>query len=46
MKAKTIFFVIIMLTVSQIAYADWQIQFDSEADRVLHKTCNTMKQKS
>lgn len=43
MKAKTIFFVIIMLTVSQIAYADWQVQFDSEADRVMHMGGDTLR---
>lgn len=35
MKAKTIFFVIIMLTVFRLACADWKIQFDAEANRVL-----------
>lgn len=43
MKAKTIFFVIIMLTVSQIAYADWQVQFDSEANRVMHMGGDTLR---
>lgn len=43
MKSKTIFFAIIMLTVSRLAYADWQIQFDSEADRVLHLRGDTLR---
>lgn len=43
MKAKTIFFVIIMLTVSHLAYADWQIQYDSEADRVLYLGGDTLR---
>jgi hypothetical protein len=36
MKAKTILFVILMLTVPWLAYAQYHIQFDSEADRVLY----------
>ena len=43
MKAKTIFFVIIMLTVSRLAYADWQIQFDAEAARVMYLGDNTLR---
>jgi hypothetical protein len=43
MKSKTIFFAIIMLMVSQIVYADWQIQFDSEADRVMHMGGDTLR---
>jgi len=43
MKAKTIFLVIIMLTVSQLAYADYHIQFNPEADRVLHLGGNTLR---
>ncbi len=43
MKAKTIFFVIIMLTVSRLAYAQYRIQFDSEADRGLHLGGDTLR---
>jgi hypothetical protein len=38
MKAKTISFVIIMLTVSQLAYAGWKVQFDSETIMKKSKT--------
>ncbi|MEK7314154.1 MAG: hypothetical protein AAB065_06715 [Deltaproteobacteria bacterium] len=43
MKSKLIFFAIILLMVSHLAYADWQIQFDSEADRVMHMGGNTLR---
>ena len=43
MKAKTIFFAFIMLTVSHLAYANWQVQFDSEADRVMHMGGDTLR---
>jgi hypothetical protein len=43
MKSKTIFFAIIMLTVSHFAYANWQVQFDSEANRVMHMGGDTLR---
>lgn len=43
MKSKTIFSAIIMLTVSHLASANCQVQFDSEADRVLHLGGDTLR---
>jgi len=43
MKSKTIFFAIIMLTVSHFAYANWQVQFDSVANRVLQMGGDTLR---
>ena len=43
MKSKTIFFAFIMLTVSHLAHANWQIRFDSEANRVLHMGGDTLR---
>lgn len=42
MKAKIIFLVILMLTVSRLAYAGYKIQFDAEANRVLQMGGRTL----
>jgi hypothetical protein len=43
MKTKSILFVILMFTVPWLAYAQYHIQFNSEADRVLHLGGNTLR---
>lgn len=43
MKTTTISLAIVILAITHSAFANWQVQFDSEADRVMHMGGDTLR---